>query len=63
MAVEPITGAFGVKLGDVWDGETTSTYERDGYFQHQFTPESPLDAFNIYWVEVTAVKGLIFSPV
>ena len=26
MAVEPITGAFGFKLGDVWDGEATRTY-------------------------------------
>ena len=60
MAVEPITGAFGVKLGDVWDGEATYTTEGDGYFQHIFIPESPLDAFGSYYVHVTPVKGLIF---
>ena len=60
MAVEPITGAFGVKLGDVWDGEATRTHEKDGYLQHYFIPDSPLDAFNLYYVYVTPVKGLIF---
>ena len=63
MAVEPITGAFGVKLGDVWDGEATKTYEGDGYVRHIFIPESPLDAFGTYWVDVTPVKGLIFTIV
>ena len=61
LAVEPITGAFGLKLGDVWDGEATSTYEGDGYVRHQFIPDSPLDAFKLYRVEVTPVKGLIFN--
>ena len=61
MAEEPITGAFGVKLGDVWDGEATKTWERDGFFRHFFIPESPLDAFEDYWVHVTPVKGLIFE--
>jgi hypothetical protein len=61
MAVEPITGAFGFKLGDVWDGEATKTWEGDGYFTHDFIPDSPLDAFEFYWVAVTPVKGLIFT--
>ena len=60
MAVEPIVGAFGFKLGDVWDGEAVSTHEMDGYLLHDFIPDSPLDAFSTYWVDVTLVKGLIF---
>ena len=60
LAVEPISGAFGFKLGDVWDGEATETYEGDGYLKHYFIPESPLDAFQHYWVHVTPVRGLIF---
>ena len=60
LAVEPITGAFGVKLGEVWDGEATKTREKDGFFRYYFVPESPLDAFDTYYVEVTPVKGLIF---
>ena len=61
MAVEPIVGAFGFKLGDVWDGEAIATFEKDGYFMHGFIPDSPLDAFNRYSVDVTPVKGLIFK--
>ena len=61
MAVEPITGAFGLKLGDVWDGEATETYERDGFFQYDFIPESPHDLFDRYAVHVTLVKKLIFG--
>ena len=63
MAVEPITGAFGFKLGDVWDGEAIETLEEDTLSSHLFIPESPLDAFDAYWVEVTPVKGLIFRIV
>ena len=61
MAVEPITGAFGLKLGDVWDGEATETYERDGAFQHVFIPDLPHDLFDVYTVAVTPVKNLIFG--
>ena len=61
LAVQPIIGAFGVKLGDVWDGEAIETWERDDYFIHRFIPEFPHDAFDTYYVEVTPVKGLIFK--
>ena len=60
MAVEPITGAFGIKLGDVWNEKAHYTYERDGYLRAPVIPESPLDAFTHYYIEVTPVKGLIF---
>ena len=29
-AEEPIVGAFGMRLGEVWNGEATETLERDG---------------------------------
>ena len=61
MAVEPITGAFGVKLGDVWDGEAIATFEKDGYFIHGFIPDLPHDLFDTYAVNVTPVKKLIFA--
>jgi hypothetical protein len=60
MAVEPITGAFGVKLGDVWDGEATRTDEEDGYVVHHFIPDLPHDLFDTYVVHVTPVKKLIY---
>ena len=61
LAVEPITGAFGVKLGDVWDGEATYTAQQDGYFWHIFIPDLPHDLFDTYAVNVTPVKKLIFE--
>jgi hypothetical protein len=61
LAVEPITGAFGLKLGDVWDGETTRIDEKDGFFQHYFIPDLPHDLFDEYSVNVTPVKKLIFG--
>jgi hypothetical protein len=62
MAVEPINGAFGLKLGDVWDGEAIKTLEFGNHVRHFFIPDSPLDAFfETYDVEVTPVKGLIFK--
>ena len=61
MAVEPITGAFGVKLGDVWDGEATYTAQQDGYFWHIFITDLPHDLFDAYLVNVTPVKKLIFT--
>jgi hypothetical protein len=59
-AEEPIVGAFGMTLGEVWNGEAAETLERDGYLQHFFIPESPLDAFDNYYVDVTPVKDFIF---
>ena len=60
MAEEPITGAFGVKLGDVWDGEAIETWEVDGAFRHRFIPDLPHDLFDAYLVHVTPVKKLIY---
>ena len=57
MAVEPITGAFGFKLGDVWDGEAVQTFEEYRYY---FIPDLPHDLFDLYAVEVTPVKKLIY---
>ena len=61
MAEEPIVGAFGLKLGDVWDGEATKTYEGDYYVGHHFIPESPSDMFAFYFINVTPIKGLIYT--
>jgi len=62
LAVEPITGAFGLKLGEVWDGEAWLDFDRKGksFDQYYFTPEFPLDALEYYYVLVTPVKGLIY---
>ena len=61
LAVEPITGAFGVKLGDVWDGEATKTDDQDGWFSIYFIPDLPHDLFDTYSVNVTPAKNLIFG--
>ena len=61
MAVEPITGAFGLKLGDVWDGEAITTSEEDDQFVHLFIPDLPHDLFDFYAIQVTPVKKLIFT--
>ena len=61
MAEEPIVGAFGLKLGDVWDGEAIATRDFDTYFQHRFIPEFPHDLFDTYTVLVTPVSNLIFG--
>ena len=61
LAEEPIVGAFGVKLGEVWDGEATRIDERGGFFQYYFMPDLPHHLFDTYVVNVTPVSNLIFG--
>ncbi len=60
LAVEPIVGAFGLKLGDVWDGRATKTYEGYNWVSYDFIPDLPHDLFDEYQVDVTPFKKLIY---
>ena len=57
---EPIIGAFGMTLGEVADGDLYDRVTKDGYLGYNFIPETPVNPFRGYRVEVTPVKELVF---
>jgi len=60
IAEEPITGAFGMTLGEVADGVLRDRLTHDGYVSYRFKPKTPVEPFDYYKVHVTPVKGLVF---
>jgi hypothetical protein len=55
FAVEPIEGAFGIKLGDAFDPAKAISRASmtDGTPMYQFRPEKPFRSFSKYYVLVT----------
>jgi hypothetical protein len=60
LAEEPITGAFGMTLGEAASLNPWNRTTHDGYVSYKFKPTTPVEPFSNYKISVTPVKELVF---
>jgi len=60
IAEEPITGAFGMTLGEAASLNPWNRTTHDGYVSYKFKPTTPVEPFSNYKISVTPVKELVF---
>jgi hypothetical protein len=61
IAADKIEGAFGLKLGDVYEPTTSPVPKNDIGIAYEFTPTKPNSAFSTYLVFVTPNSHLIYK--
>ena len=63
FAADAIEGAFGLKLGDIFDSSKAISKSSltDGTPMYQFRPEKPFRSFSSYYVMITPTTHKIYA--